>query len=122
MKPILLKNKRRLRRSRSVRAKIQRTADAPRLSVHRSLKHISGQVIDDQTGRTLAAVSSTGKAIGSELAGKTKTEKAKIVGAELARRAREAGVERVVFDRGHSKFHGRVKAFADAAREAGLKF
>lgn len=122
MKPILLKNKRRLRRRRSVRSTIRRTASVPRLSVRRSLKHISGQIIDDLAGRTLAAVASTAKAFRTDLDGKTKTQQAHIVGAELARRAREAGIESVVFDRGHAKYHGRIKAFADAARAGGLKF
>lgn len=122
MKAILLKNKRRERRVRSVRAKIRRTSSVPRLSVNRSLKHISAQVIDDAAGRTLAAATSTAASLRDQLVGKTKTDRARIVGAELARRAKEAGVERVVFDRGGSKFHGRIKAFADAAREAGLRF
>ena len=122
MKSILLKYKRRTRRSHSVRAKLRRTAALPRLSVNRSLKHISAQVIDDAAGRTLAAVSSTSGALRSELDGKTKTEKARVIGAELARRAKEAGIEAVVFDRGYAKYHGRVKALADAAREGGLKF
>lgn len=116
------KNKTRRRRQNHVRSRIRLESDRPRLSVHRSLKHISAQVVDDSAGRTLAAVSSTAKAIASELAGKTKTEQAALIGAEIARRAKKAGVEAVVFDRGHSKYHGRVKALADAAREGGLKF
>ena len=122
MKSILLKNKRRLRRGRSVRRKLRMTSSVPRLSVNRSLKHISAQIIDDATGRTLASVSSTAGALRGDLDGKTKTQRAAVIGAELARRAKEAGVEQVVFDRGHSKYHGRVKALADAAREGGLKF
>jgi len=122
MKSILLKNERRLRRGRSVRRKLRQTASVPRLSVHRSLKHISAQIIDDGSGRTLAAASSTASALAGSLGGKTKTERAAVIGAELARRAKEAGIERVVFDRGHAKYHGRVKALADAAREGGLKF
>ncbi len=122
MKPLLLKNARRLRRRNHVRARIRRQTDRPRLSVFRSSKHIYGQIIDDATGRTLAHVASTARALRDELAGKTKSEQAAILGAELARRAKEAGVESVVFDRGHAKYHGRVKAFAEAAREGGLKF
>jgi len=122
MKSTLLKNEQRLRRRRSVRRTIRRTADRPRLTVFRSLKHISGQIVDDATGRTLCAASSTAHALAGELAGKTKTEKAKVIGAELARRAKDAGVAQVVFDRGSSRYHGRVKAFADAAREGGLQF
>ena len=119
---IIRKNKTRKRRSNHVRRRIRLEGDRPRLCVHRSLKHISAQVIDDRTGRTLAAVTSTSKAMTSELAGKNKTEKAAIIGAEIARRAKDAGVETVVFDRGSSKYHGRVKSLADAAREGGLKF
>src|SRR5262245_25789160 len=111
MKPIQQKYKRRERRERAVRCKIRRTSDVPRLSVNRSLKHISGQVSDDAAGRTIAAATSTAASLKDALAGKTKTDRARIVGAELARRAKEAGVERVVFDRGHAKFHGRIKAF-----------
>lgn len=122
MKPLLLKNKRRLRRRNHVRARIRRQSDRPRLSVFRSSKHIYGQVIDDETGRTLVHVASTARALRDELAGKTKSEQAAMLGAELARRAKEAGIETVVFDRGHAKYHGRVKAFAEAAREGGLKF
>lgn len=113
---------RRERRRFSVRARLQRSADRPRLSVHRSCKHISAQVIDDQSGNTLCAVTTTSKALAGELAGKTKTERAKVVGREIARKAREAGLEAVVFDRGASRFTGRIKALADAAREGGLKF
>jgi len=122
MKSNLLTNERRLRRRRSVRRTIRRTTTRPRLSVFRSLKHISAQIVDDATGRTLCAASSTARALAGELEGKTKTEKAKVIGAELARKAKEAGVEQVVLDRGSSHYHGRVKAFADAAREGGLQF
>jgi large subunit ribosomal protein L18 len=105
-----------------VRSKIRRTATLPRLSVSRSLQHISAQIIDDGQGRTLAAVTSTAKGLADQLAGKTKTQRAAVIGAEIARRAKEAGVEAVVFDRGARRYHGRVKALADAAREGGLKF
>ena len=122
MKAVKLKENRRDRRKQGVRARIRRQSTLPRLSVHRSLKHISAQVIDDTTGKTLCSVSSTARAFSSDLEGKTKTERAAVVGSELARKAREAGVEAVVFDRGASRYHGRVKALADAAREGGLKF
>ena len=122
MKAVKQKSGRRNRRKQGVRARLRRESTRPRLSVHRSLKHISAQVIDDVTGRTLCAVTSTSKAMTSELAGKTKTERAALIGAELARRAKEKGVETVVFDRGSARFHGRVKALADAAREGGLQF
>ena len=116
------RNKQRKRRMLSVRAKLRKTATLPRLSVHRSTKHISAQVIDDREGRTLAAASTTAKSLQSELEGKTKTQRAAVIGAEIGRKARDAGVEQVVFDRGGSRYHGRVKALADSAREAGLKF
>ncbi len=117
-----MKAVRELRRKRSVRRRIRLRSAHPRLSVARSDKHIYAQVIDDEAGRTLAAVATTAKSVASELGGKTKTERAKWVGTEIARRAKEAGIEQVVFDRGPYKFHGRVKALADAAREGGLKF
>ena len=111
------------RRQKRVRHRlIVHAAGRPRLAVFRSSQHIYAQVIDDRTGRTLAAATSTTKALADQLTGKTKTERAAIVGAELARRAREAGVTAVVFDRGFTRYHGRVKALADAAREKGLKF
>jgi large subunit ribosomal protein L18 len=119
---LYVKNKRRVRRANHVRARIRRESDQPRLSVFRSSKHIYAQVIDDATGRTLAHASSTARSLASSLTGKNKTQRAAVVGAEIARAAKAAGVERVVFDRGFAKFHGRVKALADAAREAGLKF
>ncbi len=118
----LLKNKRRSRRTMGLRRRIRRQTTLPRLSVHRSCKHISAQVIDDSTGRTLAAVSSTSKKLADEMGGKTKTERSAVVGKEIGRLAKDAGVEKVVFDRGYSRYHGRVKALADAAREAGLQF
>ena len=122
MKPILLKNKQRKRRKQSVRSNLRKRSSLPRLSVHRSLKHISAQVIDDEAGRTLAGISSTAGALAAELQGKSKSERAQVIGAEIARRAKDAGVDRVVFDRGPYKYHGRVKALADAAREGGLSF
>jgi large subunit ribosomal protein L18 len=113
---------RRRRRAWHVRATLRRTSERPRLSVHRSSKHISAQIIDDATGRTLCAATSVGKAIAPELAGKKKSERAAVVGAALAAKAKELGLEEVVFDRGFARYHGRVKALADAARAAGLKF
>ena len=111
------------RRKHHVRSMLGRSASRPRLSVFRSSKHISAQVIDDINGRTLCAVSSTAKSLsGGEMAGKTKSERAAVVGREIARKALEAGVETVVFDRGAARYHGRVKALAEAAREGGLKF
>ena len=116
------KGKRQLRRKRHVRRVIRKTSSRARLSVHRSVKHIFAQVIDDEKGVTLCAVGDSSKALTDQLNGKTKTERAKAIGTEIARLAQEKGVEQVVFDRGFSKYHGRVKALADAAREGGLKF
>jgi large subunit ribosomal protein L18 len=108
----------RLRRRRRVRAKIRGTAERPRLSVFRSNKGVQAQVIDDVAGHTLAAVSWTE----AELKSLSSMEQAKRAGELLAERAKEAGVETVVFDRGGYRFHGRVKALADGARESGLRF
>ncbi len=110
-----------LRRRMRVRSKLRRTAgDKPRLSVHRSSKNISVQLIDDLKGRTLAAASSLEQALG--VVGKNNVEAAAKVGAAIAERAKAAGVEDVYFDRGGFIFHGKIKALADAAREGGLKF
>lgn len=119
------KNARRLRKVRQarVRKKVSGTPDRPRLSVFRSLKHIYAQVIDDTTGRTIAAASSQESLNngGSNGSG-TKTDVSEAVGKALAERALAAGVSQVVFDRGGCKYHGRVKALADGSREGGLKF
>ncbi|RED17862.1 50S ribosomal protein L18 [Pontivivens insulae] len=109
--------KRRLR----VRNKLRRTANGrPRLSVHRSSKNISVQIIDDVQGVTLASASSLEPALG--IVGKNNIEASAKVGAAIAERAKEKGIEDVYFDRGGFLFHGKVKALADAAREGGLKF
>jgi large subunit ribosomal protein L18 len=112
----------RQRRHRRVRAKIEGTPDRPRLNVFRSLDHIYAQVIDDMAGHTLASASTIDRELRGQVEGKAKTEAAKLVGELIARRAQEAGVKQVVFDRGGYRYHGRVKALADGAREAGLKF
>ena len=112
----------RLRRHLRVRKKVRGTAQQPRLVVFRSLGHIYAQVIDDVAGHTLAAASDLEKTIRSQVNGKPKTAVAKLVGELVAQRARERGVGQVVFDRGGYRFHGRVKALADSAREAGLTF
>jgi large subunit ribosomal protein L18 len=109
------------RRRMRVRNKLKRYAgDKPRLSVHRSSKNISVQVIDDVQGRTLAAASSLEPKLG--VMGKNNKDAAAKIGAAIAERAKAAGIENVVFDRGGYLFHGKVKALADAAREGGLKF
>ena len=116
------KNSIRQRRHARVRKHISGTAETPRLNVYRSLYHIYVQVIDDVKGVTLASASTLEKAVREEIAGKTKTEAAKLVGQKVGERAKEKGIETVVFDRGGYLFTGRVKAVADGAREAGLKF
>jgi large subunit ribosomal protein L18 len=109
------------KRRQRVRNKLRKMAgDRPRLSVHRSSKNISVQLIDDAQGRTLAAASTLEKDLG--FVGKNNKEAAARVGAEIAAWAKAAGVEEVFFDRGGFLFHGKVKALADAAREGGLKF
>ena len=112
------KNQKRLRRRRRVRSKIRGSAERPRVSVYRSNRGISAQLIDDDTGRTVAAVSWTE----DELRKASRAEQPKRVGELLAERAKAAGVETVVFDRGGYRFHGRVAALAEGAREGGLKF
>ena len=116
------KNTDRLARHARVRKKIGGTAERPRFDVYRSNMHIYVQVIDDVAGKTLAAASTVEKEIGKMVEGKSKTEAAKIVGAEAAKRAIAAGITEVVFDRGGYIYTGRVAAVAGGAREAGLKF
>ena len=116
------KNTDRLARHARVRKKIGGTAERPRFDVYRRNMHIYVQVIDDVAGKTLAAASTVEKEIGKMVEGKSKTEAAKIVGAEAAKRAIAAGITEVVFDRGGYIYTGRVAAVADGAREAGLKF
>jgi len=111
----------RIRRHRRVRKKIHGTAERPRLAVFRSNKHLTLQVIDDDSGRTLAAVSST-EADQRSLGSGATVEAARRLGTVLAERAKAAGVTTVVFDRGGFMYHGRVAAVAEAAREAGLEF
>jgi large subunit ribosomal protein L18 len=108
----------RQKRHRRLRARIAGTADRPRLAVYRSLTQIYAQVIDDRSGRTLAAASS----LEGEAGKAKKSEAAKAVGAKIAEKAKAAGIEEVIFDRGGYRYHGRVKALADAARSNGLRF
>ena len=112
----------RLARHRRVRRSVSGTADRPRLSVFRSLRDIYVQVIDDTNGKTLVAASSRESEIKSSAGKVTKSEVSKAVGAAIAKRALSTGTSKVVFDRGGYKYHGRVKALADAAREGGLDF
>lgn len=111
---------RRTRRHMRVRGGVTGTPARPRLAVYKSVKHIYAQIIDDLAGRTLACASSCESGAGGDKSGNAKS--AAVVGKLLADRAKQKGVAAVCFDRGGFKFHGRVKALADAAREAGLKF
>lgn len=113
---LLKKIQNRLRRKVRIRARVTGTAERPRLSVHRSLKQITAQVIDDAAGKTLVAVST------KEAKAKSNVEGAKKAGELLAKKAKDAGITAVVFDRNAYKYHGRVKALADGAREGGLQF
>ena len=114
---VLTKPQARLKRRRRVRAKVVGTAERPRISVFRSNRGVHAQLVDDLAGRTLAAVSWTE----SELRGLKPMEQATKAGELLAERAKSAGVESAVFDRGGYQYHGKVKAFADGVREGGLK-
>jgi len=117
---------RRVRRSRikkHIRKRIQGTPECPRLTVYRSIKSIYAQLVDDTTHRTLCAISSLSKALTGEMSkANGKVEKAKIVGKALGEEAKKRNIDRVVFDRNGFLYHGRVKAVAEGAREAGLKF
>ncbi len=115
---VATKQQQRLRRRRRVRARVTGTAERPRLSVYRSNRGVFVQLIDDSKGHTIAAVNWTE----SELKGLQATEQAKRAGELIAERAKAAGVETCVFDRGGYRFHGRVRALAEGAREKGLKF
>ena len=103
-----------------IRKKIAGTAQTPRLAVFRSNKDIYAQLIDDEQGFTLASASSRDKDVAAQKV--TKTEKSKLVGSTIARKAKELGIETIVFDRGGNLYHGRVKAVAEGAREGGLQF
>jgi len=120
MSPNASRSVARAKRHERIRLHLAGTPERPRLAVFRSLSHIYAQVIDDASGRTLAAAST----LEQELRGakQTKTEEARVVGRLVAERAKSAGVERVVFDRAGNRYHGRIKSLAEAAREAGLDF
>jgi len=112
----------RVKRHIRVRKNVFGTPERPRLNVYRSLTQIYAQVIDDTQGNTLVSASTVDKAAKTLLDGKTKTEQAKVVGKLVAERALEAGITKVVFDRGGFRYQGRVQALAEASREAGLDF
>ena len=122
MNPQKAKHRQQLRRRRHVRRKIVGTTERPRLSVFRSSKHIYAQLIDDLGGITLAAVSSTAKGIRGQVPYGGNIKAAAVVGEKLAEAAKAKGISAAAFDRGHYRYHGRVKALADAARKGGLQF
>lgn len=122
MSNTIVKTERRSRIRRRVRAKISGTADCPRLSVFKSNKHVTLQLIDDQNGVTLVGFSTNSAAVAAQVKGKPATESAKILGAEIAKAASEKGVTKAVFDRGGYRYHGVVRAAAEGAREGGLQF
>lgn len=117
-----LQSLKRLRRHERIRKKVMGTSDRPRLVVHRGLKNISVQIIDDTKGVTLVAAASFDKKLRSRVKGGGNIEAAKVVGEQIAKMAKEKSINRVVFDRGGVIFHGRVKALAEAARQNGLQF
>lgn len=116
------RNQSRRRRQLRVRKHVQGSPERPRLNVFRSLTEIYAQIIDDEAGKTLAAASTIDKELRSQMKGKDKSAQAKLVGEALAARAKQAGVTKVVFDRGGFRYMGRVKALADGARAGGLEF
>ena len=122
MSPKLSRESARLRRHRRVRKKTFGVPERPRLSVFKSIKHIYAQIIDDQNGVTLVAASTLSSDVRDKITGSNNIETAKLVGAEIGRRAVEKNITKVVFDRGGYLYHGKVKALAESAREAGLKF
>ncbi len=110
------------RRKKGIRKKIFGTIERPRLSIFRTTKHIYAQLVNDTTGKTIVAASTLSPAIKAEMEGKNKTEVAALVGKLVAKIALEKEVKKVVYDRNGFKYHGRIKALADAAREVGLEF
>jgi large subunit ribosomal protein L18 len=112
----------RIRRHARVRARTAGNVARPRLNVFRSLAHIYAQVIDDRTGQTLVSASTVDVGLKDQMTGKKKAEQARLVGKAVAERAKAKGVTQVIFDRGGYKYHGRVRALADGAREGGLEF
>lgn len=112
----------RQRRHKRVRRRVHGTAERPRLNIYRSLNHIYAQVIDDEAGHTLASASTLDATLRNELGSDSPMEQAKAVGKAVAERARDKGVEHVVFDRGGYPYHGRIQALAEGSREGGLVF
>ncbi len=122
MKPEVNRRKARERRRTHVRLKVLGTPERPRLNVYRSLNRIYAQIIDDSVGHTLVSASTIDREIEGQIAGMARTAQAEVVGRVVAERALAKGVQKVVFDRAGYKYHGRVKALAEAARKAGLEF
>lgn len=121
----MAKNKKTLRRKRiqkRVRSKVAGTAEKPRLSVFKSSKHIYAQIINDDEGLTLVSASTKSKDLQDQFAGKTGIEKAEIIGNQIAEKAKEADIKTIVFDRNGYRYHGKLKAIAEAARKGGLDF
>jgi large subunit ribosomal protein L18 len=112
----------RRKRHYRMRARLAGTAARPRMNIYRSLDHIYVQMIDDEAGHTLVSSSTIDKEVAAQVVGKSRVEAAKIVGMVAGERAKKAGIEKIVFDRGGYRYHGRVAAVADGAREAGLEF
>jgi large subunit ribosomal protein L18 len=112
----------RIRRHARVRRRMTGTAERPRLSIFRSLRYLYAQIVDDVSGKTIAAASTREKAVAEGLASTSSAAAAVKVGTTIAERAKSKGISAVVFDRGGYKYHGRIKALADAARGAGLEF
>jgi large subunit ribosomal protein L18 len=122
MKPEINRRKARERRRIHVRLKVVGTPERPRLNVYRSLNRIYAQIIDDSVGHTLVSASTIDREIEGQIAGMARTAQAEVVGRVVAERALAKGIQKVVFDRAGYKYHGRVKALAEAARKAGLEF
>jgi len=122
MKAHELKTKRHLRRKHVIRARVVGTGERPRLTIFRSLKNLYAQIVDDEKGVTLCEASSRSKDLAKGIPSGGNIAAAKVVGAALAERARAKSIDKVCFDRNGYRYHGRIKALADAAREAGLKF
>lgn len=118
---LIQRNKKRVKRARSVRLNLRGSAEKPRLSVMKSNLHIAAQLIDDEAGVTLASASTMMKKFRTKALGNNKVA-AKLIGTELAERAKEKNISTVVFDRGHNRYHGVIAELADAARAAGLQF
>lgn len=118
----IVKAKKATRRRKRVRGKVSGTATRPRLTVAKSLNNVFVQIVDDENHNTLVSVATNSKDLKAELGKDNKTDAAKKVGVKIAELAKEKGIESVVFDRNQNRYHGRVKAVADGAREGGLKF